>query len=270
MRIGANNLEGRSARNRRVNDPAYVQYLADVAKEQAESKAALDAALDAAQEADPMKAFQKASDAEALALQELLRTGFVPESVLPGVERINGRKVVESVQISNWKYFADTCLTFQRWQAEQLIDASLRNDIAPVAANYLALHNLMLQYGAYVEPAQPAVEQPVAVAEEVVFVDRAGYEWTQSAINALSASDRAGVNHQIYCEKTLGHSEDGKAWTMQMIDRLPSNEMRSLLLLFERGHRSRADQYFDVKDAQKARDAEIARRTAAEAHEEGR
>ena len=50
--------------------------------------------------------------------------------------------------------------------------------------------------------------------------------WTQSAINAVSASDRAGVNYQIYAEKILGHSEDGKAWTMQMIDRLPSNERR--------------------------------------------
>ena len=253
-------------RNRRVEDPDFIAWQKEYQQEQDAAKAVADEAQAALDAADPVKAFQQASNVEAEAVRETILTGYISDSILPGVERMNGRTIAnEQAAVNNWKYFAESTASFHYYMADALLSAAERSDLAPIAPNYLALHNLLLAYGAYPEaPAQPAVEQPVAVAEEVVFVDQNGYEWTQSAINALSASDRAGVNHQIYAEKILGHSEDGKAWTMQMIDRLPSNEMRSLLLLFEQGHRSRAYKYFEVKDAQAARDVEIAARRAAE------
>jgi hypothetical protein len=207
-------------RDRRVEDPTFIEWQAARALEVEQEKAAADAAQEAADAQNPELMFKRTADAEAQTILELLRTGYVPESIL-AVERINGRKVVESVQISNWKYFADTCPTFQRWMAEQLIDSSLRNDIAPVAANYLALHNLMLQYGAYVEPVQevaPAVEEP---AQQV-----------------LSRSDQAILDHHAYVNDVVGTDEMGRQWTEEAIDReLSAKDGLRLRRLFEQGHR---------------------------------
>lgn len=71
-------------------------------------------------------------------------------------------------------------------------------------------------------------------------------------------SDQIVVDHQKYCEEIIGHDESGKAWTMQMVDALPSKDMLRLLRLFELGTRgdSRMLDYMSIKDIQQKQAAE--------------
>lgn len=222
--------------------PAYDQWVIDRAAEVAEEQRQQAEAQAAADAADPVLAFQKASDAEAQAIRELILTGYVPESVLP-VERIRGRQVNESAKISNWKHFATTCPTFQRWMAEQLIDTAFRSDIAPIAPAYLALHNLMLQYGVYVEPVQevaPAVEEP---AQQV-----------------LTPSEQFKVN-QVKLDTVIG-IVDGVEITERYLNSLPSRQELIIRRKLEKGHSgdSNFDEYLERRDVKFAMSQEIERK----------
>jgi len=240
-----------SARNRREGDPDFLEWQRSYQAEQDAAKAAADAAQAAVEAADPVLAFQKASNAEAQAIRELILTGYVPESILP-VERIGGRRIVESAKISNFKWFADNTQTFERWMAGQLIDVAFRSDIAPVAANYLALHNLMLSFSAYIEP----VEQPAVTEPEVVEP-------------VLSRSEQMVIAHHAYVNDVVGVDEAGREWREVELDQLPAKDALRLRRLFEKGHRgsSLLDTYHEIKDIQQARDVEIARRGAEEAQQ---
>jgi hypothetical protein len=211
-----------NARDHRSNDPIYLEYLADLAKEQAAIKAEQDALAAADEAADPELQFKRAADAEAQTVLELLKTGFVPESILP-IERLNGRVIAnEQAMINNWRFFAENTPSFKPdYMGRPLLDAAFRSQIIPTAPAYTALHNLMLQYGAYPEPpAQPVVTETVVEVPPV-----------------LSRSEQAVIDHQRYCDEIIGHDESGKGWTMQEVDALPSKEMLRLLRLFEQGHR---------------------------------
>jgi hypothetical protein len=238
----------RATRDRRVNDPVYLQYLDDLAKEQAAIKAEQDALADQTPEA----MYKRAADQEANAIRELLRTGYVPDSLLPDTERMNGRVISnQQAAINNWKYFADTCETFQIWMGRQLLDASERSDLAPIAPNYKKLHELMLQYSAYEEPAQP-VAQPETRYEDVEIVDPR---------SLLSPSEQAVYDHQQYIEKVVGHDEFGKGWTDAELDRLPAKEELRLRRLFSTGTRgdSRLLEYRERQDIKAVQEAERAR-----------
>jgi len=205
-------------RNRRVNDPAFLEYLADQAKEQAAIKAEQDAL--AAQ--DPTVMYQQAVNTEAEAVLKILRTAYIPESLLP-IERLNGRVIGNTdAMIRNWQFFAANTPSFKaKYMGRPLLDAAERAQIIPTAPAYTALHELLLQYGAYPEPpAQPVVTETVVEVPPV-----------------LSRSEQAVIDHQRYCDEIIGHDESGKGWTMQMVDALPSKEMLRLLRLFEQGHR---------------------------------
>ena len=93
--------------------PAYDQYLLD---RQAEIDAEK-AAQEAAENADPVKAFQKASDAEAEAQRDVILHGVLSESVLPG-ERVRGRAVNEVIAGENFKTWTQQEPTFQRYMFE--------------------------------------------------------------------------------------------------------------------------------------------------------
>ena len=174
----------------------------------------------AADAADPVKAFQKASDAEAEAQRDFVLNGVLSESVLPG-ERVRGRAVNEVIAGENFKAWTQQEPTFKKYMFETFYAALKRNDIAPTANNFGTLHRLLLQYGAYPdEPVQVVAPAPV---EELPPV--------------LSRSEQAVIDHQRYCEEIIGHDESGKGWTMQEVDALPSKEMLRLLRLFEQGHR---------------------------------
>jgi hypothetical protein len=226
--------------------PAYEEWVAERAKEVAEEQR-----LQKEAEAQtPEATYKRAADAEAQTVLELLRTGYVPDSLLPGAERMNGRVISnQQAAINNWKYFADTCQTFQIWMGRQLLDASERSDLAPIAPNYLALHNLMLSYEAYVEPAQP-VAQPEVVAEPV-----------------LTPSERAQKKyHDDRTIVVVTDSATGQQFTEFDLLRLSASEERRLRRIAEKGTEfgSAFEGYLDVKDTQFARDQEIARRAAEE------
>jgi hypothetical protein len=226
-------------RDRRVNDPTYIEWQRAY---QAEQDAATAAALDA----DPVAKAERSMDVEAQAIRQTILTGYIPESLLPGIARMNGCPIGnEKAVIQNFKFFAATNPSFKRWMGYPLLEAAERSDIAPIAPNYTALHNLMLAYSAYPdEPVQPVTQPEVTEAP-------------------MSPSDRAIVEHQNYCEEIIGHDESGKAWTMQMVDALPSKEMLRLLRLFESGHRgsnllTTYREMLDIKQQQEAERARIA------------
>lgn len=228
--------------------PAYEEWVAERAKEVAEEQR-----LQKEAEAQtPEATYKRAADAEAQTVLELLRTGYVPDSLLPGAERMNGRVISnQQAAINNWKYFADTCQTFQIWMGRQLLDASERSDLAPIAPNYLALHNLMLSSGAYVEPAQP---QPETRYEDVEIVDPR---------SLLSPSEQAVYDHQKYIEKVVGHDESGRGFTEAELDQLPAKDALRLRRLFEQGHRGSnlltiRREILDIKQQQDAERERIA------------
>ena len=225
--------------NTDTNSDAYKTWVIERASEiEQENAAALDA--------DPVAKAERAMDSEAQVTLDIIKTGYIPDALLP-VERRNGRAIVnEAAVISNFKFFATTTGSFQNWMASQLWDAAERSQIVPTAPAYLALHNLMLTYSAYEQPVQPAITETEVAAEPV---------W--------SPSEQAVINHQRYCDEIIGHDESGKKWTMEMVDALPSKEMLRLLRLFEKGHRgsSLLDTYreiLDIKQGQEAARARIA------------
>ncbi len=229
------------ARDHRTNDPTFIEWQKEYQAEQEAAKAVVEAA-------DPVLQAQRALDAEALAVQELLRTGYVPDSMLPGVERMNGRVIAnEAAAIRNWKYFADTCPTFQHWMADALLSAAERSDLAPIAPNYLALHNLMLEYGAYPEP--PAVTETAPITEEPMH----------------TPSELAVLKHQDYMTKIVGVDETGREWTDEAIDReLSAKDGLRLRRLFESGTRgdSRLLIYREIQDIKAQQEAERERLAA--------
>jgi hypothetical protein len=206
-------------RNRRVNDPAFLEYLADQAKEQAAIKAEQDAL--AAQ--DPTVMYTAAANRLAEETRELILTGYIPDTLLSGCERMAGRVIKdEGAAIRNFQWFVQNTPSFHpHYMGRPLLDAAERSDLAPTGPNYTALFNLMVQYGAFPEePAQPVVTETVV-----------------EVLPVLSRSEQAVIDHQRYCDEIIGHDESGKGWTMQMVDALPSKEMLRLLRLFEQGHR---------------------------------
>lgn len=195
---------------------AYEEYLRDRQAELDEEQRQRDAAA----ANDPAAIYAATADAEAQAIRDTILNHRISESLLPG-ERVNGRKINEDVAASNLTLWAQQESTFQRYMFETFYAALKRNDLAPIANNFGALHRLLLQYAAYpdepVQEAAPVVEEP--------------------AQPVLTPSEQAVIDHQIYCEKIIGHDESGKGWTMQEVDALPSKEMLRLLRLFEQGHR---------------------------------
>jgi len=254
MITGAKNTGTRSMRDVRTNDRAYQEWQAARALEVEQENGAAQAAQAALDAANPVKTFQQASNAEAQAVLETIRTGFVPESILP-VERLNGRMIVnEQAAINNFKYFAESTASFHYYMADALLSAAERSQIIPTAPAYTALHNLMLQFGAYPEPpAQPAVEQPVAVAEEVVM----------RMPSEIAEARRYDFFHKVVVTDPRPEKY-GTKYAEADLRRLPATEERFLRRYAEKGHSGSAayDEYLEVKDKQSARDAEIAQRGA--------
>jgi|HubBroStandDraft_2_1064218.scaffolds.fasta_scaffold397327_1 hypothetical protein len=243
-----------NARDHRSNDPIYLEYLADLAKEQAAIKAEQDALAAADEAADPELQFKRAADAEAQTVLELLKTGFVPESILP-IERLNGRVIAnEQAMINNWRFFAENTPSFKPdYMGRPLLDAAFRSQIIPTAPAYTALHNLMLQYGAYPEPpAQVAVTEPEIVEPVLTPSERAAKKYSD---------DRTIV--------VVTDPATGQQFTEHMLSQLSAVEERRLRRIAEKGTSfgSAYEGYLDVKDTQHARDQEIARRAAEEAQQ---
>ncbi len=240
-----------NARDHRSNDPIYQEYLADLAKEQAAIKAEQDALAAAAEEADPILSFQKSANASAHAVLELLQTGFVPESILP-IERLNGRVIAnEQAMINNWRFFAANTPSFKPdYMGRPLLDAAFRSQIIPTAPAYTALHNLMLQYGAYPdEPVQTAVTEPEVVEPVLTPSERAAKKYSD---------DRTIV--------VVTDPATGQEFTEHMLSQLTAVEERRLRRIAEKGTEfgSAYEGFLDVKDSQFARDQELAKRAAEE------
>jgi hypothetical protein len=232
------------ARDHRTNDPAYIEWQRNRQAELDAEKAAADIAQAAAEATDPVKAFQKASDAEAEAQRDLVLNGVLSESVLPG-ERVRGRAVNEVIAGENFKAWTQQESTFKKYMFETFYAALKRNDLAPIANNFGTMHRLLLQYNCYTD--EP-VQEVAPVVEELPH---------------YTASEQAVIDHQKYCEEIIGHDESGKGWTMEMVDALPSKEMLRLLRLFEQGHRGSnlltiRREILDIKQQQEAERQKIA------------
>jgi hypothetical protein len=233
---------------------AHEEWKAARQKEIDAENAARAGAQTAAEAADPILSFQKVSDAEAQAALETIRTGYIPDSMLPGVERMNGRVIAnENAAIQNFKYFADTTPSFQLWMGYPLLNAAERSDLAPIASNYTALHNLMLVYSAYPdEPAQvaasaSAVEEP---AQQVLTPSQqAERNYIKRRTDLVVHDPVTGRN---FTEFDLEHEVDSKT------------ELRLRRLMEGRIGNERYTEFLNIKDWQAKQQAETAAKAAAE------
>jgi hypothetical protein len=201
-------------------------------------------------DADPIIQFQKSANAEGESTRELLLTGYVPDSLFPGgLERIAGRVIAnEGAAIRNFQWFAQHTSTFKHWMARQLLDAAERSDLAPIAPNYTALHNLILEYSAYEEPVQS--------------------EQLDSTELVLSPSEQDAKN-RADLDKIIG-VVDGVEITERYLNFLPSRDELLIRRKMEKGHAGSSvyDAHLLLRDAQHARDLKTARIAAAEMMEE--
>jgi hypothetical protein len=82
---------------------------------------------------------------------------------------------------------------------------------------------------------------------------------------APSALEQHIDRQQRYATIIVGNDEMGRNYTEADLDAMPAKEALRLRRLFEKGHRGNQlfDQFLDTKDAQSARDAELAKRVLA-------
>jgi hypothetical protein len=219
-----------NTRDHRANDPVYIEWQKQYQAEQA-----------AAQAADPETQFRRMADAQAHATRELILTGYITDELLPGVTRINGRKVLEEPAIRNFKWFADNTPTFKKYMCDVFLSAAERSDLAPIAPNYTALHNLMLAYAAY--PDEPVEVVPVVVGTR-------------------TPSEIAAEKYKARMTEIVVHDPiDNKGYTEFDLERCDSAKERRLRRLMEgKIGNNRYDEYLEIKDIQQQQESDRVRR----------
>jgi hypothetical protein len=209
-------------RNRRVNDPAYEEYLADRAKEEAAEKAA----ADAAQANDPVAIYAAAANAEAEAQRELVLHGRLSDRYMSDFGAVVREPFSEGqVQVAMDQFMVQTPDYVQtKANAAVLVEFLYRNNLSPGArTSYRLAHKILKLWNGYVDEVAPQIAQEAAPVAEVAPV--------------LSRSGQAILDHQRFMDEIVGIDELGKQWTAAELDHLPAKEELRLRRLFEQGHR---------------------------------
>ena len=204
--------------------PAFEQWKIERQAEIDAEKAAQDAA--AAQ--NPAAIYAATANAEAEATRQLVLTGRLSDTYMSGFGTIVRQPFTEAQVDTAMAQFMSEVSDYvkTRANAKVLTEFLYRNNISPAAcSSYRIGHTILTLWAAYPDAEKPVAQQPVPQTVE------------EPAQSVLTPSEQAVIDHQIYCEKIIGHDESGKGWTMQMVDALPSKEMLRLLRLFEQGHR---------------------------------
>ena len=236
------------ARDRRVNDPAYIEW-------QKEHQAELDAekaAQAAAAANDPAAIYAATANAEAEQNRELVLNGVLSDAYLGQFGTIVRQPFKESqVEVAMDQFMTETTdYVRTRANAAVLVEFLYRNNLSPaVCGSYRIAHAILKLWVGYPDEVAP---QPETRYNDSQVID---------PVSLLTPSEAAIYRHQQYFEKIIGHDESGRGWTMQEIDALPSKEMLRLLRLFEQGHRGSnlLTVYREIQDIKQQQDAEKAR-----------
>jgi hypothetical protein len=234
------------ARDRRVNDPAYIEW-------QKEHQAELDAekaaqAVAAAQ--DPTVMYQQAANAEAGAQRDLVLNGVLSDEYLSQFGHIVREPFTEA-QVSNAmeQFKAATPEYIQtRANAKVLIEFLYRNNISPaVCGSYKLADAIIRLWNGYSDEVAPQAEPEVA-AEPVA--DSRTRLWSPSEQYKVAQANK---------DKVIG-IVDGVKITEKVLDSLPSRDELLIRRKLEKGHAgdSNFDEYLERRDLKFAQDQEIA------------
>jgi hypothetical protein len=241
------------ARDRREGTPAYEQWLID---RQAEIDAEK-AAQAAAEAADPVKAFQNVANAEAEASRQLVLTGRLSDQYMSDFGAVVRQPFTEAqVDTAMAQFMAETADYIKtRANGKVLTEFIWRNNISPGArTSYRLAYKILQLWNCF-----PDAENPVA-------------QITQPAPEALAEpvlmpSEQFKVN-QTNKDTVLG-VVNGREITERVLEAMDSKTALYTRRVLEKGFSGNQnyDTFLEVKDAQFARDAEIARKAAEEAQQ---
>ena len=227
----------RNTRDRRVNDPAYIQWQKDYQAEQ---------------DATPEAKFKAAADADAEVRRQIVLTQPLSDEYLSGFGKVDHSVAKDEVAVLNTtnRFAAQADYVRSRANSETVVDFVLRNNLNPANIDSFNLaHAILKLWNGYKDEVTPVETAPVE-PEQV-----------------LSRSDQMIVDHQNYIDNIVGTDEYGKSWTEEMIDKeLDAKAGLRLRRLFEKGHRGSSlyDVYREIKDIQQQQAAEKARRAQQE------
>lgn len=227
----------RNTRDRRVNDPAYIQWQKDYQAEQ---------------DATPEAKFKAAADADAEVRRQIVLTQPLSDEYLSGFGKVDHSVAKDEVAVLNTtnRFAAQADYVRSRGNSETVVDFVLRNNLNPANIDSFNLaHAILKLWNGYKDEVTPVETAPVE-PEQV-----------------LSRSDQMIVDHQNYIDNIVGTDEYGKSWTEEMIDKeLDAKAGLRLRRLFEKGHRGSSlyDVYREIKDIQQQQAAEKARRAQQE------
>src|ERR1700675_4188113 len=109
----------------------------------------------AAEDSDPFKRAARSMDEVATATKDSILNGRLSEEALPG-EKIQGRAVDSDVAAQNFRWWAHNTGKnegFQNYMASVLLDAIIKQDMAPVAENFSRVFQLLKEYNLLPEAA---------------------------------------------------------------------------------------------------------------------
>jgi hypothetical protein len=247
---------------------AYDQWVIDRAAEvaeeqrlQQEAEAQAEAAEAARIEADPILSYQKSTNELYAGEQNIVLHGVVDERYLAQFGTVKRGRCSEEQKTAARIEFRRVATDYIRNEANGAILCAMvdRNGLHPgEVASYLLCHKVLLLWAGY----------PDAVVEESPIVEVAPV--MEVAEPVLTPSERAAKKYQD--DRTIIVVTDpatGQQFTEFDLSRLNAVDERRLRRIAEKGNSfgSAFEGYLDVKDAQHARDQEIARRAAEEAQQ---
>jgi hypothetical protein len=233
--------------------PAFEQWRSERQAEIDAEKAAQDAA--AAQ--NPTAIYAATANAEAEATRQLVLTGRLSDTYMSGFGTIVRQPFTEAqVDTAMSRFMADTAdYVKTKANAKVLIEFLYRNNISPAAcSSYRIGHAILKLWAAYPDLEKPVAQitqpAPKVVAEPVLTPSEAAAKKYHDDRTIIVVTDPA----------------TGQQFTEFDLSRLNAVEERRLRRIAEKGNSfgSVYEGFLDVKDAQFARDQEIARRAAEE------
>jgi hypothetical protein len=245
------------ARDRRVNDPAYIEWQREYQAEQDAAKIAADAAQAAADRAaasTPEAQYKSAINELHTEERNAVLNGVISDVNLSKFGIIKRGRCSEEQKVAARIEFRKVATDYVRNEANgQILCAMVdRNRLHPGAVeSYLLCHAICKLWGLYTDEVAP-VEQPVAQPEPEVV-----------AQPVLTRSEQAILDHQRFMEEIVGTDELGRQWTAFELDQLPAKDELRLRRLFEQGHRgsnllTTRREILDIKQQQDAERERIA------------
>ncbi len=224
------------ARDRRVNDPAYIQWQKEYAAEQA---------------ATPEAQFQRAANAEAEANRQTVLNARLSDAYLNAFGTVNRSTFTEDQVPAVMDHFmSGSDYVRSRANADVLVEFILRNGLSPAnIGSYTIAHSILKLWNCYVDEVAPVEVAPVVIDTRTPSeIAEAKYKSRMTEIVVYDPNTNIG-----YTEFDLENKVDSKT------------ELRLRRLMEGRIGNNLYDVYLEIKDIQAQQAAEKARKAQEEA-----